>query len=255
MRFAVIASVLFFAATLAGAQAGPCDPHLSQLAQDPHGYRLRGDRCEGIYIQPVGSTALLVASFTEVFENFDPKSPARLSLEWSSPAENAIHLRAYGLHEKLYYQMDAVVPSGKTSFLWPTDVLDALHLSREDIGVVGFTDSKIGASSETLYLPLRIRQEAKQKLAGGFQLVVLSGSELEELFVSLAKVGRDGRPQSFLISDKPLGRSYYPAERSIPVDIPKLSEPGIYYLELGATSRNGSSATQQIWFYNAGGKQ
>src|SRR5215470_18783186 len=110
-------------------QNSPCDPNLKQLGQNPNGYKLRGDRCEGIYVQPVsGSTALLVASFTELFEDFDPSSLGNLSVEWSHPVETTIHLRAYALHEKLYYQMDAVVPAGRNSYLWPGDVLNALQL-------------------------------------------------------------------------------------------------------------------------------
>jgi hypothetical protein len=245
--------VLLLLAGACRSQQSPCDPALSQLAQGPQGYRLRGNRCEGIYVQPVGSTTLLLASFTGSFEDFDPKSSDKLSVDWSSPGGSTIHLRAYGLHEKLYYQMDAVVPTSKTPFVWDVDLLDGLHLSREDIGVVGFTDYQIGAENKTLYLPLTIRQKSKPTFASSYQAVVIPGSELKELYVSLAKVGTDGRPQSFLISDKALGRSYYPAERGIPIEIPKPAEPGIYYLELGATGRYGNSATQQIWFYSAGG--
>jgi hypothetical protein len=253
VRACLVVTLLALAPIPSRSQQNPCDPSLSQLAQGPQGYRLRGNRCEGIYVQPVGSTTLLLASFTEGFENFNPKSPDKLSVEWSSPGGNAIHLRAYGLHEKLYYQMDAAVPPNKTSLLWDADLLDELHLSKEDIGVVGFTDYRIGAENKTLYLPLTIRQTSKPKAASAYQLIVLPGSELKELFISLARVGNDGRPQSFLTSDKPLGRSYYPAERGIPFEIPKPAEPGIYYLELGATSRYGGTATQQVWFYNSGG--
>ena len=180
-RVVVVASLFLFAGAPAGAQSNPCDPHLSQLAQGSQGYRLRGDRCEGIYSREVESATLLLASFTEVFEEFNTKSPTPLSIEWSSAAGGSIHLRAYALHEKLYYQMDAIVPSAKNPFLWPTDILDALHLSQKDIGVVGFTDEKIGEHNETLYLPLRIRQEAKTKPMAGYQLVVLPGSESDSL--------------------------------------------------------------------------
>src|ERR1700722_4918720 len=89
--------------SVASPQQSPCDPNLAQLGQNPQGYRLRGDRCEGIYVQPVsGSAALLVASFTESFAEFDPSSSDPLSVEWSSPAQTPVHLRAYALHEKLY---------------------------------------------------------------------------------------------------------------------------------------------------------
>lgn len=238
---------------LVSAEQSPCDPNLTQLGQNPQGYRLRGDRCEGIYIQPVsGSTTLLVASFTEFFEDFDPSSSGQLSVEWSPPAETPIHLRAYALREKLYYQMDAIVAAGKTAYLWPAGVLNALHLSKQDIGIVGFTEYRVGGENRILYVPLRIQQK-NQKPTHGYQLVLLPGSELKEVFISLAQVGTDGL-HSFLISDRPLGKGYYPAERGILIEIPHLKTPGVYYLEIGATSRYGGPITQRMWFYHAGGK-
>jgi hypothetical protein len=252
--FSLAVGLLLLAAqgssSLLRAQRNPCDPNLKQLGQNPQGYRLRGDHCEGIYIEPVsGSTTLLIASFTAFFEEFDPR--VNLKVEWSSPVELPIHLRAYGLREKLYYQMDANVSAGATSYLWPAGVLDALHLSKPDIGVVGYTEYKIGSENRTLYVPLRIQQK-DQRQTRQYQLVLVPGSELKEVFISLAQVGPDGQPHSFLISDRALGKGYYPAERGIQVDLPSLETPGIYYLEIGATSRYGGPTTQRMWFYHAG---
>jgi len=142
---------------------------------------------------------LLVASFTELFEDFDPSSLGNLSVEWSHPVETTIHLRAYALREKLYYQMDAVVPAGRNSYLWPGDVLNALQLSKRDIGVVAFTEYRVGAVNRTLYVPLRIRQKGRER-SGSYQLVLVPGSELKEVFFSLAQVGADG--QAALLPDQ-----------------------------------------------------
>ena len=133
------------------------------------------------------------------------------------------------------------------------DVLSSLHLSKQDIGVVGFTDYRVGQENRTLYVPLLIRQKAYQQQTHGYRLVLLPGVELKEVFLSLAEVGTDGKPHSFLISDRALGKGYYPAERGILVEIPSLNRAGVYYLEVGATSRYGGPTTQQFWFYHAGG--
>jgi hypothetical protein len=240
--------------SLVGAPVGPCDPNLKQVEQYPQGYQLRGDRCEGIYIQPVsGSSTLLVASFTTSFEDFEPSSIDKLPLEWSSLSTTPVRLRAYALREKLYYQMDTVVAAGKTTYLWPTGVLNALHLSKHDIGVVGFTEYRVGSEIRTLYVPLSI-QSKNQKPPPSYQMVLLPGSELDEVFVSLAQVGTDGQPHSFLISDRKLGKGYYPAERGISIDIPRPTTQGIYYVEIGATRRYAGPLTQQIWFYHPGDK-
>src|SRR5664279_2848109 len=125
--------------TQAGSQHSPCDPTLRQREQDPQGYRLRGDRCEGIYLQAVSGNSLLVASFTSFFEAFNPGSLDKLSLEWSSPANTPVRLRAYALREKLYYQMDTIVASDKATYSWPGEVLNALHRATLDIGAVSDT--------------------------------------------------------------------------------------------------------------------
>jgi hypothetical protein len=231
-------------------QQGPCDPNLKQVGQNPQGYRLRGDRCEGIYAQPVsGSSTLLVASFTEAFEDFNPSAEDQLPVDWPSFAKAPIRLRSYALREKLYYQMDTVVAADKTPYLWPTGVLAALHLSKQDIGVVGFTDYQIGGENRRLYVPLRIGRKTQKP---GYQVVVVPGSELKAVFISLAPVAADGQPHSFLVSDHELGKGYYPAERGITIELPTLKTPGVYYLEIGATSRYSGPITQQIWFYSRG---
>jgi hypothetical protein len=193
----------------------------------------------------------LVASFTSFFEAFSPGSLDKLSLDWSSPAKIPVRLRAYALREKLYYQMDTIVAPDKATYSWPGGVLNALHLSKQDIGVVGFVDYHITGENRTLYLPLRIH-EKDQKPSHGYRLVLVPGSDLKEVFISLARVEADGRPHTFLISDRPLRRGYYPAERGIPVDIPNPHSPGIYFLEIGATNMYGEPLTQQIWFYHNG---
>jgi hypothetical protein len=239
--------------TQAGSQPSPCDPNLHQREQDPQGYRLRGDRCEGIYLQAVSGSSLLVASFTGFFEAFDPGSLDKLSLEWSSPANTPVRLRAYALREKLYYQMDTIVTPGQATYSWPGGVLNGLHLSKSDIGVVGFVDYRIAGENRTVYLPLRVYGKTR-KPTQGYELVLVPGSQLKEVFISLAKVEADGRPHTFLISDRPLRRGYYPAERGTLVEIPNPDSPGIYYLEIGATTMYGEPLAQQIWFYHDGVK-
>ena len=41
------------------AQTTACDPLLEQPKTNPYGYRLRSDRCEGIYVQQVAGATLL----------------------------------------------------------------------------------------------------------------------------------------------------------------------------------------------------
>src|SRR2546425_622955 len=109
---AILASVLLsmlLSASFSRATFAQCDPRLQQAGSDPNGYRLRGDRCEGIYIKEVAGTTV-VASLIEYVENFNPAGQS-LRIEWTAPGNASVRLRAYSLRHRLFYQMDARRPA------------------------------------------------------------------------------------------------------------------------------------------------
>jgi hypothetical protein len=157
---------LWVPASATSQQAG-CDPTLRARADHPHGYRMRGDRCEGIYIQDVALATLLVASLTESYESFDPRRGGELHLAWSVPWPAAVQLRAYSLTRKLYYRMDTLQPAGRTTYLWPSGLLAALDITRPNLGVVAWMQHRFGDEYRPIYLPLQIRQAEEPAGAGG----------------------------------------------------------------------------------------
>jgi len=234
-------------------QGQPCDPRLVRSTADPYAYRLRGDRCEGIYAQEVAGAPLAIVSWTQSFASYDldPKQP--LLLEWESAGgRDAVRLRAQSLRHRLYYQMDAVRPPGRQSYQWPLDLLVAVAIPRDEVGVVGITRTTVGRAERDLYLPLRISQGGKPAPPGGYHLVVLPGVELKEVFVTLASV--KGSTEAVMRNGEPLGYGYYPAERPIDVPIAAPRERGIYRLEIGATHKSGGASTTEFWFYHAGNR-
>ncbi len=242
---------------LAYAQENLCDPNLEQQASDPFGYHLRGkppDRCEGKYIQEVAGTTLLVASLTESFEEYDLKSGEGLIVEWTAPKNERVRLRAQGLRPRLFYRMDTVSAPGSDSYRWSPDILAALNILRRDIGVVGWTEHLVGQNKQDVYVPLRIRQKENAIPFTTYQVILLPGLELTEVFISLARLQPDEKSKHFIMDEEPLGYGYYPAERGVGVefDVSDLQEPGIYYLEIAVTFRSGGSDTISIWFYHAG---
>jgi hypothetical protein len=221
------------------------------MKDDPYGYRLRGDRCEGIYVKEVGGEALRVVSLTEFVEDFDAATGKNLLVEWTTPVNAAVHLRAYALRQRLYYRMDAIRPVGTTSYSWPSNLLAIFNLARNELGIVAWTSYRAGNTNRDVHIPLRIRQQAATIPSRDYQLVLLPSVELAEVFISLAPVGRDGLPGAFIMKDRPLKHGYYPAGLGIVITIPKPRTSGIYSLEIGATLRaNGSSATS-VWFYHS----
>ncbi len=232
------------------APQSPCEPDLNRTGDDPYGYRLRGDRCEGIYIRDVASTTLVVASLTESFENFNPASGRNLVMEWSAPGNADVHLRAGALRRKFYYRMDTIRPAGSTSYTWPPSLLATFDLGRNELGIVAWTSYPVGNTNRNVYVPLRIGQQAAAAQSSSYQLTLMAGAELSEVYLSMAPVSSGGRPGPFIQRDQALGYGYYPAERSININIPKPKARGLYYLEIGATLRAGGSASTKVWFYH-----
>lgn len=235
------------------AQESPCDRGLEALARGPHGYALRGDRCEGVYIQQVGGTALWVASLTESFEDYDLTSGADLIIEWAAGGDRPIRLRAQGIKRDLYYRMDAVRPVVSRSYRWPSDVLAAQHITRGDIGLLGWIRQSLGGVDRDVYVPLRIRQHGSAAGSGGYELVLFPTVALKEVHVSLAMVESDGRPERFVQQGEPLRYGYYPAHRPVSIRLRDLGGSGIYYVEIGAEFDAGGSATLTHWIYHEQG--
>lgn len=234
--------------SIANPKDSDCDHGLEQPKENPYGYRLRGDRCEGIYVKQVASSTLMVASFTEAFEDYDPSSNRDLLVEWKVLGNEPVRLRAHSLKRKLYYRMDTVRTPETRAFNWPVGLLAALAIPRQDIGVVGWTHYSAGTIEKEVYLPLRINQKKDKSRLGSYTVVLLPGAELSEVYVSLATMGKNGQPENFLRDGIALGYNYYPADRRIDVPISDLTAPGLYYVEIGATLKTGGSATVEFWF-------
>ena len=227
-----------------------CDPALPGIKEGGLGYRDRGDRCEGLYINPVSNTTLFVASFTEQFENYD-NTGTTILIEWDQPPANKeIHLRGQGIKPRLYYRMDAYKSGTNTFFAWPAGILTSLNIKRNDIGITGKVKLPVGKTERYVHLPLRIRKQGEAKRTGSYKLILMPGVQLTEIYISLASVGPDGNPQQFLRNDEALGYGYYPAERAVEIPIATPVNKGIYYLKLGAKIKSGGTKAIEFWFYN-----
>jgi hypothetical protein len=223
-----------------------CDGYLHAAANDPYGYRVRGDRCEGVYIKDL-SASLRLVSFISEFGDFDP-SASPLRLEWkATPSAGEIHLRANALRPRLYYEMDSIRPAGSSSYEWETSLLAAFGITRSELGIVAWTSQRIADHDRQVYLPLIVnRSKSEKKMVA--RVVVESGVELRELYVSLSLLNTDGSRRAVLRKDQPLKTGYYPAEESIEISLPELKESGTYLLELGAEFQGGGVSSETAWF-------
>ncbi|MEQ1871202.1 MAG: hypothetical protein ABL961_14395 [Vicinamibacterales bacterium] len=224
------------------AQSTSCDPNLKQEAQ-PQGYRQRGDRCEGYFIQPVAGGRLDIQSFAEA-RRIEVAGKSELTLGWPSFGSEAVQVRAYSLSPKEYYRMDTVRPSGQTSYTWPVGIPASRNLA---IGLVSWTKALLGASRETVYLPVSLTGAS----SGAYTITLVPSVTAEQVYVTIAAINSDGSRGRVLRNRESLNLGYYPAFRSIPVSLPPLPA-GLYRADFAAAWENGSSATAGMFFYSAG---
>lgn len=250
------AAVLAFVGLFHGqlASAGHCDPLLLSDSQNPLSYRERDGRCEGLYVEQVAGTSIVLASLTAQFPDFNPSRVEALSVSWPTIDAASIRLRARGTRWRLHYRMDTVRPLSELQFRWPTEMLDALDVERQDIGVVGWVTTELGASERPVYLPLTIISDAGTKPAdGSYRLVIVPSVPLQEIFVSIASADANGSPLAFVVDSEPLQIGYYPAHRPLQIPLEGFTLPGLYYVELGAVLRGGGSSTFSFLVYHAPG--
>jgi hypothetical protein len=221
---------------------------------DPTTYRLRGDRCEGTYEQKVsGSSRLLIASVVESFEAIDDSSFAPLKVEWTPPPDRVgVWLRAYSIRPGLFYRMETVRPPTTASYAWPTDVIRALEITNADIGVVGSTAMRVGPERRGVVVPLRISQRKPAARSTRYRVTVWPSQELKDVFVTVALLGADGKPKTYIQRDENIAYGFYPAERGIDITLKALTTRGAYLVRVGATLASGGSATEQFTLYHAG---
>lgn len=249
----------FAVATAAFAMAAPedhCDPTINQakLHDKPLGYRPFGDRCEGLYAQSVGAVTMRVVSFTAGPARFRTEEPKPISISWPKVKDGPIRLRAKSLKSNLYYQMDTLQPETQSSFAWPTDMVRRLSLDARDLGLAGWMEARVGGETETVYLPLTVRQGGDGTAAQGYRLLIGPGEPLRTVSWSIYRFDEtDGRYHKV----PPQGsqqNTVHRSSRSVPIPISGLPGKGVYYIEItGELAANGLNTSRKIWFYHPGG--
>lgn len=254
---AALAAPLSLAATTPAAHesAGPvCDPGLQSPSGDPQAYRLRGDRCEGLYRLRVNSDKLRIRSWTAWLEEYDAGDGRPLRVGWSLPpgADGRVRLRAGALQPRTYYRMDTRLPADAAPWSWPTGFLDRLRLGKADLGLVGWITMSPGDAGERrVYLPLTVRQMRPARPAG-YRVALVPGERLLEVTWTLVPVDDAGRLEPPLTAERDLGYGYYPSRRPTVFTVPAPAEPGLYLLRVEARLRTGGRAVRELWFYHPG---
>lgn len=224
----------------------PCDPSLRISADNPLGYRLRGDRCEGLYIEQVAGS-IWVASFHRGARTFRPETGKRIALTWALPPSAQAHIQAVALKPGVAYRMDSVRPRGAGTYEWPADLLAAAGLIGSDLGLLSWYALPLGAKPVKVHSPVSVNGQA-----GALELILLPDAALQEVFLSLTKLDEQGKERGHLFSDRALGYGYYPARRPVAIRLPLLGEDGFYRAAIGASLKTGGSAVTDFHFWHKG---
>ncbi len=261
-RFSLCLFTFFFGMLLLCGNLAPllaeeifCDKKLESVPDDPLGYQMRDDRCEGKHFGEPPTSPITLVSLTESFENYTFDGAQDLIVEWSLPKAQRVALRANRLRSTdPFYRMDTIRSHEANSYRWPVQILQSLQTPQHELGVVGWAQYSMKEEIREIYLPLRIGQQAKPAKSPAYHMILWAESELSEVYLSLATVTADGSPDRFLWDGNPLKRGYYPAKRGIVIEIPKADLEGkaIYYLEIGAILKKGGVLTEEFRFYHAG---
>lgn len=234
------------------AAATPCDPSLVQNTENRAGsavrYQLRGDRCEGIYAQQVGTVTLELRSFVASFGPLDLNKGTLLSWEVPPGSPGAVRVRAFSLKPMEYYRMDTSVPAGRGSYLWPGDVLEGLKLTADDLGVIAWVElpGPSGRNRE-VYLPLR-----GKSAPDGYQVTIFPSASLKKVHVTVSRLDNSGNLIEKIRRDEELGYGYYPSNEPTAFPLGKLGAAGFYQVEIKALDKRGTSAEQHFDFYHPG---
>jgi hypothetical protein len=105
----------------------------------------------------------------------------------------------------------------------------------------------VGALEHEVLLPARVGDAGATVAA--YELQVLPGAQLDELFMTVSAVGPDGALVPTRITKVPTGLGYYPAERAIVLSIPfeQMGAPGLYQVDLAAPLTAGGAAARTVW--------
>lgn len=251
MTLRPVVLMLALATFPAVAQRSPCDPLLVQPPGNPNGYRQRGDRCEGVYVQQVSGEPLAVVSWTRSLEDYDLTVAKPLVLAWDSPGGDRVHLRAGGLRRRLYYRMDAAPPARSRSYSWPASLLAALGIGKAELAITATVRVPVDKEEREVYLPLDVRQQQPAGRSASYQLILVPEVELKEVYLTLAAPGKAAP----IKDGERLHYGFYPAGRPIEIPVTAAKARGIYRLQIGADLGAGGSSTVELWFYHPGSEE
>lgn len=247
MRYGVI---LLAVVSFGQAQEGPCDAELlSQVnRKDDDRYRVRGDRCEGLYNEQVGGSFgnLLVASLTagRIPANAWPPAKA-VTVQCRYKEAVDVHIQAFPLQPRTYYRLDTVKRGSAIAYQWDTGVV-AKYLKPANVGLVAWASTMVDGRRQRVYLPVRA-----EAAGGANQLIVVPPVDLREVYLTVTSTVAGEKP---LKLRTPLRGGSYLANQRIEIELPPMLREGFYRVEVSGDRKDLGSVTTAPFLIYSGAK-
>jgi hypothetical protein len=227
----------------ASASASPCDPDLLSLADGiPNRYQLRGDRCEGLYLKPLsGEGRVLLASLTFGVPTKDAATKPSIPLAWNAVPDGELHIRAYPLRPRLFYQMDTVQPGKESIYLWPSSMLAAVGLPLREVGLVAWT-TRLSPSTKVFH-PLAIGSPPRARR--DVHMMLDFGRSLVEVYIGITRLNNDGTVNAVVRKPSALRYGVYAAGAIVEVTLPELQASGLYAIQISGDVSDGNIVASQ----------
>jgi hypothetical protein len=209
--------------------------NVEPVADPEIAYRARGNRCEGIYAQPVSTSARLqIVGFHAGEFPITPlgSNAPVVSVRTRQPNSSSdVLLQAIALRPLTFYAMDTTQLARDGTFNWDTSLLasSALALRANELGIVACT-ALCNPAADPVYLPVAMTAPAGRRQSDYF-IVVQAQRELSSIDYEVTAGER--RVRSGNVAGP------FPSRRPIIVPVGALDD-GEYYLRLTGRADDGS---------------
>jgi len=230
-----------------------CDSTLFDPSKGYLWYQQREDRCEGRYGNLIDNVLLRFKSFTKYRPQIDLKNIDSLCIGWNrTPYMGFMHIQANGLRDRIHYQMDTRRAISSSIYKLDIKILSELPINVNKLGYMGHIELKVGDELKCVYLPLTIGLNDDSSDKEEFELVVLPGTQLDEVYVSLDALSENGEILKNIKDGVALKKGLYAAGTGIIIPIEGMNEKGLYRIRIAANINSGGDDSEELMFYYSG---
>ena len=217
--------------------APPCENLHPQSGE--FGYKVRGERCEGMFIQDILSNIRLKSLLAIPRDASKPEKDAVVAKLYPGIPASQYQLRVSSMDPRIHYQLDAFIPE-KGEFRWPsTDILTSVvpPISKSILAPLAWN-----VSEPAYYVPVLFPQTE----------ITLPSSEVENVVVIFESTVPIQQYAARLISDESGRREELTNSTNLPTSrlelaIPRHDQPGFHTLWLRVRLLGESQPEGQSW--------